>query len=161
MAPNKLEAKGSPTGFARRMWRAPIGLYRSGLGFLFGHRFVMIEHRGRVSGEIRRTVLEVIVIEDNTIYVAAGWGESAQWLKNIRHDPRVVVHLGSRRFQTNAEMVPVDQARQIMDDYTENNPGFVMKMLGGFMLDKPGETPKEIGENIATNIPMVALPIPR
>jgi deazaflavin-dependent oxidoreductase (nitroreductase family) len=161
MAPTRLEAKGSPTGIQRLFWRAPIGLYRSGLGFLLGHRFVMIEHRGRVSGQIRRTVLEVIVIEDNTIYVAAGWGESAQWLKNVRHDPRVVVHLGSRRFQTKASMVPVDRARQIMDDYTAKNPGFVMKMLGSFMLDNPGETPKEIGENIASNIPMVAFSIPR
>ncbi|MET8156751.1 hypothetical protein ABZT47_10295 [Sphaerisporangium sp. NPDC005289] len=34
----------------RRLVRAPIWLYRAGLGILFGSRLLMLEHIGRTTG---------------------------------------------------------------------------------------------------------------
>ena len=46
----------------RTRWlvRAPINLYRVGLGFLFGTRLLMLEHVGRRTGARRYVVLEVV-----------------------------------------------------------------------------------------------------
>jgi hypothetical protein len=45
---------------SQRLVRAPIWLYRHGLGWLFGSRLLMLEHVGRKSGQPRYVVLEVI-----------------------------------------------------------------------------------------------------
>lgn len=157
MTTPRLERKGSPRGLQRLLFRAPIGLYRIGLGFIFGHRFVMIEHVGRKSGETRRTVLEVVVNDLDAVYVAAAWAAEAQWLQNVRANPSVVVHLGSRRFDCDAEMVTVDEADSLMLRYSGEHPK-AMRELGRFMLDDPSDDPKEIAAQVAAIIPMVRLP---
>ena len=48
-----------PTGWLRRMLKAPTYIYRARLGILFGYRFVMIEHSGRNTGIRHFTVVEV------------------------------------------------------------------------------------------------------
>jgi hypothetical protein len=49
-------------GLLRVRWlvRAPIGLYRARVGFLFGSRLLMLEHLGRKSGARHYVVLEVV-----------------------------------------------------------------------------------------------------
>ena len=79
----------------RRLVRAPIALYRARLGFLFGHRMLMLEHTGRVSGRPRRVVLEVVQNPAPGVYVvASGFGTRAQWFRNVLHDPHVRVATG-------------------------------------------------------------------
>ena len=48
-----------PTGWLKRMLKAPTYIYRARLGIFFGYRFVMIEHRGRNTGTRHFTVVEV------------------------------------------------------------------------------------------------------
>jgi hypothetical protein len=54
----------------------PIYLYRLNLGLLLGHRFLLLVHRGRRSGLLRETVLEVILYEPATreSVVLSAWG---------------------------------------------------------------------------------------
>jgi len=78
--------------------RAPVWLYRARLGFVFGSRLLMLEHTGRKSGIRRYAVLETVDHPDpGTYVVAAGFGDRAQWLRNVRASPRVRVYAGSRR----------------------------------------------------------------
>jgi len=137
--------------------RAPIPLFRARLGFLFGHRFVMLCHTGRRSGETRRTILEVVVNDPEAVYVAAGWGAEAQWLKNVRADPDVVFYLGSKRFRTMAVVVDVAEASRVMDRYARAHPK-TLASLARFMLDDPGDTPSQNAGLIAVSVPMVRLP---
>ena len=44
----------------RRLFQAPVYLYRCGGGRLLGHRFLLLIHVGRRSGLRRHTILEVI-----------------------------------------------------------------------------------------------------
>ena len=44
----------------RWLVRAPIWLYRAGLGFVFGSRFLLLQHRGRRTGQVRQVMLEVV-----------------------------------------------------------------------------------------------------
>lgn len=141
-------------------FRAPIALYRAHLGFLLGHRFLMLEHVGRRSGIRRSTVLEVVTETDEAVYVAAGWGSKADWLRNVRADPNVVVHLGSRRFASRASIVDMDEAGAVLAAYADRHPK-AMGKLAAFMLDDPGTTTREQVERLATTIPIVELPTSR
>jgi deazaflavin-dependent oxidoreductase (nitroreductase family) len=77
--------------------RAPIWLYRARLGFLFGHRLLMLEHIGRTSGLRRYVVLEVVDRPaPNRYVVVAGFGPHAQWLRNVIAQPQVRVSAGFR-----------------------------------------------------------------
>ena len=77
--------------------RAPVWLYRARLGFVFGSRLLMLEHTGRTTGIRRYAVLEAVDHPGpGTYIVAAGFGDRAQWLRNVRASPRVRVYTGSR-----------------------------------------------------------------
>lgn len=157
MAGLRLERSGSPAGVKRALFRSPIPIFRARLGFLFGKRLLMLEHTGRKSGETRRTVLEVVANHPDAAYVAAGWGSSAQWLKNVRNDPSVVFYLGSKRYPTEAEMVTEEEALALMGEYAARH-GKTLGRLASFMLDDPGETPEDQAKRIAESVPMVRLP---
>jgi deazaflavin-dependent oxidoreductase (nitroreductase family) len=157
MAGLRLERSGSPTGIKRLLFRSPIPLFRARLGFLLGRRFLMLEHTGRKSGQTRRTVLEVVASHPDAVYVAAAWGEKAQWLQNVRANAEVVVYHGSTRFRANAEPVTADEARGLMAEYARRYPR-ALGRLAAFMLDDPGKTPAEQAERVAAQVPMVRLP---
>lgn len=157
MSEPRLQRKGSPRGLQRLAFRAPIGLYRVNLGFLLGTRFLMLEHVGRKSGETRRTVLEVVLNEEDAAYIAAGWGASAQWFRNIQANPSVVFHLGTKRYETTAVIVDRAEARKVMDVYAAAHPK-ALGRLAAFMLDDPGETLDVQAQRVADTIPIVRLP---
>ncbi len=83
---------------SRALMRAPIWIYQARAGALFGSRILMLEHVGRKSGVRRYAVLEVVDHPTpDTYVVASGFGEQAQWFRNIAANPRVRVYTGSRR----------------------------------------------------------------
>lgn len=110
----------------RTRWlvRAPIGLYRVGLGFLFGSRLIMLEHRGRTSGQRRYVVLEVVDHPSPDVYViVSGFGARAQWYRNILAEPRVRVSTGFHR-ELAATAVPMtpDESAATLRRYIEVHP---------------------------------------
>lgn len=160
MATAKLGGKGSPKGLSRLFFRAPIWLYKARLGFLLGHRFVMIEHVGRKSGLKRQVVLEVVANEPDATYVAAAWGDRAQWLKNVRANSRVTVHLAGSRFETDAEIIDKDAAHEVLTKYAQHHPR-ALAGLSRFMLEDPGGTLEEQVDNVSEVVPFVRLPKPQ
>nr|WP_240170494.1 nitroreductase family deazaflavin-dependent oxidoreductase [Mycolicibacillus parakoreensis]MCV7316166.1 nitroreductase family deazaflavin-dependent oxidoreductase [Mycolicibacillus parakoreensis]ULN52220.1 nitroreductase family deazaflavin-dependent oxidoreductase [Mycolicibacillus parakoreensis]HLR98608.1 nitroreductase family deazaflavin-dependent oxidoreductase [Mycolicibacillus parakoreensis] len=81
---------------SRPLMRAPIWLYKIRLGGLLGSRLLMLEHIGRKSGVPRYVVLEVFDHEaPESFVVASGFGDKAQWFRNIQANPRVRVYAGS------------------------------------------------------------------
>jgi deazaflavin-dependent oxidoreductase (nitroreductase family) len=113
-------------GLLRVRWfvRAPIRLYRARLGVLFGSRLLMLEHRGRVSGERRFVVLEVVDRpRPGSFVVASGFGAKAQWLRNVRADPHVRVYTGSRKpaAALARELTP-DERAQTLRGYAARHP---------------------------------------
>jgi deazaflavin-dependent oxidoreductase (nitroreductase family) len=111
-----------PSELMRLAVRAPLWLYRAGLGGLLRDRFLRLRHRGRRSGKWREVVLEVVGHdEDGTYVVAAAWGERAQWYRNVQHDPNVVVTVGRRTFDTMAERLPENEAFRRLDRYARQH----------------------------------------
>lgn len=107
----------------RRIARAPIPLYLYGLGRLLGQRFILLEHQGRLTGRIRRVVLEVVHHAPGRIIVVSGYGPTSQWYRNIRAHPRVRVTTGGLRAVTGIAR-PLDhaEARAELDRYRSAHP---------------------------------------
>ncbi|MEP6844332.1 MAG: nitroreductase family deazaflavin-dependent oxidoreductase [Pseudolysinimonas sp.] len=81
----------------RWLVRAPIALFRVGLGFLFGGRLLLLEHTGRTSGLTRFVVLEVVSRPaPRSFVVASGFGARAQWYRNVVAHPSVRVRWSIR-----------------------------------------------------------------
>lgn len=77
-----------------------IWLYRLGLGWLLGDRFLLLTHRDRWSRETRATVLDVLEADtrDGRYVVAATAGDQPGWLLDVARDPRVHVNIGADSF---------------------------------------------------------------
>lgn len=113
-------------GVLRVRWlvRAPIWLYRARLGILLGPRMLMLEHRGRKSGRRRYVALEVVDHPAPERYVVvSGFGERAQWLRNITAEPRVRVYTGSRVPRAAvAHRLAADEAARTLARYAAAHP---------------------------------------
>ena len=135
MTLEKIRDVGVPKGFSRRFYRAPIALYRLGLGRWLGKRFILIEHTGRVSGLAREVVVEVLRhdAEKDAYIVASGFGEGADWYRNLIATPRARIQVGGRRAEVVARALPVEEREHELVDYGGRNPAaaqFVAKLMG-------------------------------
>lgn len=140
----------------RTRWlvRAPVWVYRARLGFILGRRLLMLEHTGRTSGLPRYVVLEVIDHpRPERWIVASGFGHRAQWFRNVRHDPRVRVYLGSRKpAPATAVRLDADSAAAALGRYALAHPGAwsrlrpVLEHTLGTSIDASG-----------TELPLIAL----
>jgi deazaflavin-dependent oxidoreductase (nitroreductase family) len=134
--PEKLSDTKPPRGLLRWLLRLPIWLYRLRLGWLLGDRFLMLTHIGRTSGQPRQSVLEVVGHDAaaGTYVIASGWGEKADWLRNIQKHPRVLVDAGRRRFEATAERLDEEAATRAAGDYARRHPsafrGLASRMIG-------------------------------
>jgi deazaflavin-dependent oxidoreductase (nitroreductase family) len=128
----KIKDVESPRGLARLAWRTPIWFYRLGLGGLLGERFVLLNHIGRKSGQKRQNVLEVVRRDEpaDTYIVASGFGEKADWYKNVRAHPDVTNLDGDIRMPAHAERLPLEQATQEMLDYNRRYPAALRTLAG-------------------------------
>src|SRR3954468_4029529 len=89
-----LSAPAAPRGLRRSLLRLPLAAYRYGLGFLFGHRLVLVSHTGRRSGRLHEVVLEVVARSPTgAVTVASGYGPRADWYRNLLADPDTTIAL--------------------------------------------------------------------
>jgi len=110
----------------RTRWlvRAPVYAYKLRLGALFGHRMLLLEHIGRKTGARRYAVLEVVdrPAPDDFV-VVSGFGERAQWYRNVIANPAVRVSVGWRHLVP-ATATPLTEAEvdATLDRYTAEHP---------------------------------------
>ena len=107
----------------RRLFRAPVYLYRWKCGWLLGHRFLLLIHVGRRTGLRRSTVLEVIEYREQgpEAVVISGFGRSADWLRNIEAAPSLEVVIGSQRFVAVHRFLDEDEAVNVVAGYERRN----------------------------------------
>jgi deazaflavin-dependent oxidoreductase (nitroreductase family) len=123
------------TGWRRFFFRAPIWLYRWGLGWLLGKRFLLINHIGRKSGLPRQAVVEVLVYDrdHNAYYVAAGFGPESQWYKNLLARPDVTIVVGRQKLAVTAVPLSPPEAGVAILDYARRHPAaikYLARMVG-------------------------------
>jgi deazaflavin-dependent oxidoreductase (nitroreductase family) len=142
-----------PGKLMRLVFRAPILVYRSGLGWLMGKRLLMLTHTGRKSGQLRYAVLEIARHDEpsGVLLVPAAYGRRADWYLNILKTPEVVVNCRGRRLEVVAETLTIDAAADEFAVYAASHPR-AAKNLGqmmGISFEDPGA--------VAEKIPLVGL----
>lgn len=128
-----------PKGFVRFLARLPILIYRVGLGRLLGHRFLMLHHVGRKSGKPRKVVLEVLRHQpaDGSYLIASGWGERADWYKNLKASKITEIEVAGQKIPVMASFLSDSQAREELEIYAQAHP-WACRML--FVLFKDENT---------------------
>ena len=124
-----------PSRWLRAVLRAPILLYRIGLGGLLGRRFVYVVHTGRRSGRRRETVLEVVGYNPSVpeAFVVAAWGERADWYQNIVAAPAVEVRTGAQRWRRPQHRVlDTDETVRVLRTFSARRP-FTWRRLAPVM----------------------------
>lgn len=119
-----------PTGWTKWMLKAPSYVYRARLGFLFGKRFLMIEHRGRRSGTLYRTVIEVAgrLPEPPEYVCTSGTGPAADWYRNLQADGVDAVWVGSTRHEASVRFLEPAEAASVMAEYEREHPKTAAKL---------------------------------
>jgi deazaflavin-dependent oxidoreductase (nitroreductase family) len=146
-----------PRGLSRIFWRLPIWLYRAHLGWLLTGHFLMLEHVGRKSGRGRQAVIEVVKHDkvNDVYYVASGFGLTADWYQNLLKTPQARIHSGFRHEAVVAEVLPTNQAEEIIMDYARRYPTAIRALarIIGYEIKKGEENYREF----ARLVPIVAL----
>lgn len=109
---------------SRPLVRTPIWIYKARAGAILGSRLLMLEHIGRKSGARRYVVLEVVGHPTPETYaVASGFGDKAQWFRNVAANPLVRVYTGSRApVPATARILPQPEADRALQAYTGGRP---------------------------------------
>ena len=114
----------------RFLWRwlkvGPRLAYAAGLAAVVGRFVLLLTTTGRRSGRTKATPLTYDEFE-GTYFVASARGPASDWLRNILHDPAVVVQVGKRQFKGRAEVI-TDQVR--MADYLQRQMERRPRMFG-------------------------------
>ena len=112
-----------PHGVLLALLNMPVHLYHARLGFLLGHRFLLLVHTGRRTGLSRETVLEVIRYDpvSREAVVAAGWGRRTGWLHNVEAGLGREVWIGRERFVPAYRLLELDEAERLFADYERRN----------------------------------------
>jgi deazaflavin-dependent oxidoreductase (nitroreductase family) len=147
-----------PSGLARIVFRFPILLYRLNLGWLFGERALLLEHRGRKSGMIRKVVVEVVDhdVQRDSYTIAAAWGNQSDWYRNIKAQPSVNVMVGTKRFPAVAKTLSADEAAQHLNTYATKHP-FAFRQFGLYMFGLKTHDTVQIIKSLTEVIPFVEL----
>ena len=140
----RFDAPEPPNAFVRWMFRVPVYFFRAGLGFLFGSRIIMLEHIGRTSGLTRYSCVEVVdrVAEGSAITIVSGYGEHAQWYRNLRAQPDIQIRTNRGRRAVHAELLSPADGADVMARYARRNPKMapqLMKLCGAHIDGKEAD----------------------
>jgi deazaflavin-dependent oxidoreductase (nitroreductase family) len=142
-----------PSGKRRALLRAPIYLYRLGLGWLFGKHLLLLNHIGRVSGKQRQVILEVVENDrsDGSFVVASGWGPTAAWFRNILHTPQVSVQVGRHMIPVTAVPLTAEEGAEIFVRYAARHRAaatYLLPRLMGFSVDGSEADFRAVGQRM-------------
>lgn len=144
----------------RRLLGAPRHLYRHGWGWLLGHRFLQLSHRGRKTGRLHHTVLEVVRYDRATgeAVVMSGFGNESDWLRNVRAGSDIVVSIGRSSSPATYRMLPADEAIDVFADYERRNIMVrpVVRAVLGRLLGWRFDGTDDARRRLAEQLPMVA-----
>jgi len=143
-----------------RLSGSPLRLYRHGWGWLLGHRVLQLTHRGRRTGLLRRTILEVMRYDPATgeVTVMSGSGPTTHWLRNIQANDQLEVSIGRTFFAGTYRLLGPEEAMRVLADSERRNilvrpiVHAVLGQLGGGRFDGSGAACRRL----AYQLPMVA-----
>ena len=112
-----------PSGITRLLAKSPLVFYRFGLGWLLGTRFAQITHRGRKSGVLHSTVVEIIRYDPGMreVIAVSGWGGKTDWYRNIQQEPALEVRIGRIAYRPNQRLLtPEETSTEILAAFRQH-----------------------------------------
>jgi len=106
-----------------RLFDVPLYLYQHGWGWVLGHRVLQLTHRGRRSGRLRWTVLQVLRYDRKSgeAVVMSGSGPTTHWLRNIQANDQLEVSIGGSFFAGSYRLLGPEEAIGVLADYEQAN----------------------------------------
>lgn len=113
-----------PKGILKWAFLLPRYLYRWHLGWLLGHRLMMITHVGRKTGLMRQSVVEAANYDPKTqaCFAVAGYGEQTDWYRNIQAHPALEIQVGNRRYVPQQHLLSTEELLVLLQDYERRYP---------------------------------------
>ena len=144
-----------PTGWLRGLLKAPTFVFRAHLGFVFGDRLVMLEHRGRSSHRLYRTVIEVAGRSGSEWICASGTGPGADWYRNLRAGGLEALWIGPHRHRATVRFLEADEAAGVMAAYEHDHPTTAARLYDVMGVSYDGSRDDLV--RMMHEIPMVAV----
>ena len=114
----------------RALMRAPLLLYRLGLGGLIGKSTLILTTTGRRTGRPRATPVGYWEGE-GIFYVLAGSGTYADWYRNLVARPEVEVQAGRRRLRAIATpLTDLREKAHALWVFGQRSPGTAQRYFG-------------------------------
>lgn len=137
--------------FMLPIFKLPVILYRLRLGWLFGHRFLLLSHVGRKSGKARQTILAVLSYDAGSreIKAVSAWNAS-EWYKNIQAAPAIAVETGWTRYAPVQRGLSAEEIAQLFGDYCKEHPIFsrIVCRIPGWKWDSSYEEFLELAKTL-------------
>lgn len=148
---NAYRENARPPAFMIPILKLPLLLYRTGLGWLLGYRFMLLTHIGRSSGKVRRTVLAVLHFDSETkeIMAISAWSAS-DWYKNILTAPAVQVEAGFTHYVPFHRSLSLEEIAALFEDYRRKHPIFsrIVCRIPGWQWDSSHEELLELAKTL-------------
>lgn len=144
-----------PSGWLKWLLNLPVWVYRARLGWLFNSSLVVLVHRGRKTGAVRRTVLEALAHRpiEGEYRMLSGRGRNSDWFRNMQASPPLELWVGRKRMPVTYRVLGPREATESVRLHIEAyprmsrriSPELVAAMEQGTLAD------------VLTDIPVVAL----
>jgi deazaflavin-dependent oxidoreductase (nitroreductase family) len=150
----------TPNRPVKWLLKAPVAVYSAHAGWLLGHRFLLLVHRGRRTARVYRTVLEVVSWDPVTreAVVMSGFGRGSQWYRNVLATDPVEVRIGRSRFTPTARPLGAEEAAAVLAHYEARNRiaapllRMVLSRIANFRYDSSPAS----RQRLVRTLPMVA-----
>jgi deazaflavin-dependent oxidoreductase (nitroreductase family) len=140
-----------PSNLLIPIFKLPLVLYRLRLGWVFGHRFVMLTHVGRHSGKTRQTILAVGHFDSQTkeIMAISAWSAS-EWYKNILARPALQVETGFTHYAPAQRYLITEEIALLFKEYRRERPIFsrMVCRIPGWKWDSSHEELLELAQTL-------------
>lgn len=110
-----------------------------------------ITHRGRKSGQIHRTILEVLHYDQQTheVLVVSGWEGKTDWYRNVQQEPAQEVQIGWVRYQPVQEFLSPEETARLILMLFQQHPREV-RVVGRLLGIDPNASPSVLRARLET-----------
>jgi len=141
----------NPPAFIVPFFKMPLILYRLGLGWILGKRFMLLTHVGRRSGKVYRSVLAVLRFDEKTheIQAVSPWS-SSNWFRNIQVTPALEVGTGSVRYVPTQRSMSTEDITALFIEFRRQHPIFsrIIARIPGWKINSSYEEFLELARSL-------------
>jgi deazaflavin-dependent oxidoreductase (nitroreductase family) len=126
------DVRSKPRGLQRWLFRVPVWMFRLGFGGLMPW-WIMLTTVGRKSGMPHRAVVDIVQRDRDKIYIVAGYGHRADWVRNLKANQSLKAQIGWSQFDANAIFLEEADKNAFLLDLYRRRPTYArtaMRAIG-------------------------------